>query len=60
MKFEWFKVSRKKKKKKKKKTSVNFEIWVTLGQSQRMTLTFDIHVIIQLNASTQLWNYKLQ
>ena len=26
-----------------RKTSINFEIWVTFDQSQRMALTFDTH-----------------
>ena len=35
----------------------NLEIWVTLGLSQRMTLTFDTCVLIYITAST---NFEVQ
>ena len=36
-----------------RETSFNFEIWVTFGQSQMMTLTFDTH----LTSLTHLFEY---
>ena len=46
-----------------RKTSFNFEIWVTFGQDQRITLIFDTHLTSfthLVECFNQLWDLRLQ